>query len=71
MSDQHTQHFDQAQTERDAAHIRALIAAADAERWLEWHGPSDEQLRHKANADMMLEQLRLLSIGWAQGVGRC
>lgn len=63
-----TRHFDQAQAERDVKHIRALITAADAERWLEWHGPEAERARHKANADMMIEQLRLLGIGWARGI---
>jgi hypothetical protein len=50
-----------------AAHIDTLIAAADAERWLEWHGPVAEREEHRREADALIEQLRRVSVDWSRG----
>lgn len=64
MSDQHSKHFANAQAAHLAEQIAALIHSADCERWLSWYGPEEDRTRHDANADMIMEQLRLSSIAW-------
>jgi hypothetical protein len=57
----------QANSNTLAAHIDTLIRAADAERWLEWHGPVAEREQHRDEADALLEQLRRVSVDWSRG----
>lgn len=64
MQNDPTAHFADAQAARLAEQIAALIHAADCERWLEWYGRESERDRHRANADMIMEQLRLTSMAW-------
>ena len=51
--------------------IEALIAAADCERWLAWHGPTAERAAHDAHADALIEQLRRISVDWAKETRGC
>jgi hypothetical protein len=50
-----------------AQRIAALIDAADAYRWLSWHGPAESRAQYENEADRLLEQVRRIGINVSRG----